>query len=361
MATQVDFFNVVNSTQASVGTVPVLNFAIDGTWPGGQEWFIIFPTGILNPSSFGGSSAQVSSTLDASVNGIQMINDEFSFIRTAEDVIKITYGGEDYMVAEPLSFAFPQEAWSQMCNISSEVGPVVLQLTPIIGGVLFGEIYSSYIVVADTTAPVITVIPGIDTIDAGSTWTNAGATADGEEIFTYTGEVNTSVAGTYTITYSATDGSNNTGTATRIVIVNAVQSGAICFLGDTKVKTDQGPVAFNKLTTNHFIGGKRIQKILKVRNSDDNMIFIKKYSLGKGIPNKNTYIGRNHGIFLPDGRFARARNLTTNEGIAKHYRNSDLIYNVLLDIHGKMNVNGIICETLNINDPDVRRLLNNSN
>tara|TARA_B110000971_G_C19866702_1_gene434184 strand:+ start:401 stop:892 length:492 start_codon:yes stop_codon:yes gene_type:complete len=136
---------------------------------------------------------------------------------------------------------------------------------------------------------------------------------------------------------------------------------ATCFLGDTKVKTDQGSVAFQNLTTNHSIGGKRIRKVLKVRNSDDNLIFIRKHSLGKGIPNKNTYIGRNHGIYLPDGSFIRARNLITNKGIAEHSRNPDLIYNVLLDTYSKMNVNGMTCETLNINDPDVRRLLNNSN
>ena len=173
--------------------------------------------------------------------------------------------------------------------------------------------------------------------------------------------VNNGVPGAVTFTAVSDFNTLSTSSTNDGYTITDVQSGATCFLGDTKVKTDQGPVAFNKLTTNHSIGGKRIQKVLKVRNSDDNMIFIRKYSLGNGIPNKNTYIGRNHGIFLPDGRFARARNLTTNEGIAKHSRNSDLIYNVLLDTHGKMNVNGMICETLNMNDPDVRRLLNNSN
>ena len=217
------------------------------------------------------------------------------------------------------------------------------------------------VTVADTTAPVITVTSGTDSIEVGSTWVDSGATADGEEEVTATGTVNANAAGTYTITYSATDAAGNTGTATRTVTVTAVQSGAECFLGDTKVKTDQGPVAFKNLTTNHSIGGKRIQKVIKVRNSEDNMIFIRKHSLGKGIPNKNTYIGRNHGIYLPNGSFSRARNLITNKGIAEHSRNPDLIYNVLLDTYGKMNVNGMICETLNMNDPAVRRLLNNSN
>ena len=152
---------------------------------------------------------------------------------------------------------------------------------------------------------------------------------------------------------------------TRIFTVGSLNityiSGSICFLGDTKVKTDQGPVAFNKLTTNHSISRERIKKVIKMINSDDNMIFIRKHSLGKGIPNKNTYIGRNHGVYLPNGSFVRARNLINNKGIDEHYRKPDLIYNVLLDTYGKMNVNGMTCETININDPYVRRLLNNSN
>ena len=73
---------------------------------------------------------------------------------------------------------------------------------------------------ADTTAPVITVLPGTDTVEQGSTWTDAGATSDGDETVTVSGTLDTSIAGTYTITYTATDAAGNTGTATRTVTVN---------------------------------------------------------------------------------------------------------------------------------------------
>ena len=43
------------------------------------------------------------------------------------------------------------------------------------------------------------------TVEMGSTYTDAGATADGGETVTATGTVDTSTVGTYTITYSATD------------------------------------------------------------------------------------------------------------------------------------------------------------
>ncbi|MFT5216632.1 MAG: hypothetical protein ACI83H_001760 [Glaciecola sp.] len=72
---------------------------------------------------------------------------------------------------------------------------------------------------AYTTSPVITVTPGADTVEQGSAWTDAGATADGGETVTVSGTVDTSTPGTYTITYTAIDASGNTGTATRTVTV----------------------------------------------------------------------------------------------------------------------------------------------
>ena len=72
----------------------------------------------------------------------------------------------------------------------------------------------------DTTAPVITLTgDNPATVELGATYTDAGATADGGETVTSTGTVDTSTVGAYTITYSATDAANNTGTTTRTVNV----------------------------------------------------------------------------------------------------------------------------------------------
>jgi hypothetical protein len=80
---------------------------------------------------------------------------------------------------------------------------------------------TSSVTVVDTTAPVITVTAGTDTVEQGSTWTDAGAISNGGETVTASGTVDTSVAGTYSITYTATDAAGNTGTATRTVTVEA--------------------------------------------------------------------------------------------------------------------------------------------
>ena len=76
----------------------------------------------------------------------------------------------------------------------------------------------------DTVAPVITITgsPAVS-ISKGSNYADAGAKAldniDGVTNVTTSGSVNTAVVGTYTMTYTATDSSNNTATAIRTVVV----------------------------------------------------------------------------------------------------------------------------------------------
>jgi hypothetical protein len=77
--------------------------------------------------------------------------------------------------------------------------------------------------VVDTTAPVITVTNNNPvTVECHTSYTDAGATANdacgGAVPVTSAGSVNVNVPGAYTITYTATDGTN-TGTATRTVNV----------------------------------------------------------------------------------------------------------------------------------------------
>ena len=159
---------------------------------------------------------------------------------------------------------------------------------------------------------------------------------------------------------------------------NYIGNGNICFLGSAKVDTDQGKIRFDTLTTDHTVFGKTIKKIVKVINSDSSLVFIHKHTLGKNIPNKNTYISLNHGVYL-DKTFiethalepqvhplildiagkniVRARNLIKMKTVREVYRNKrDILYNVLLEEHGKMIVNGILCETLNPNDALVTNL-----
>ena len=78
--------------------------------------------------------------------------------------------------------------------------------------------------VVDTTSPTITVTGDNPmTIEVGSTFTDPGATVidnyDNDVEITTTGTVDSDTVGSYTITYTATDSSGNTSTATRVVNV----------------------------------------------------------------------------------------------------------------------------------------------
>ncbi len=86
------------------------------------------------------------------------------------------------------------------------------------------DVVTRMVTVVDTTPPVITLIgEAVVTIEMGGTYTELGATFsdnyDTELITTIDDDdVDTSVVGSYEVIYSATDDSDNTGTATRTVI-----------------------------------------------------------------------------------------------------------------------------------------------
>ena len=74
----------------------------------------------------------------------------------------------------------------------------------------------------DRTAPVVTLTGSATvTISAGDTYQEQGSSTDTGEKVIITGTVDTQVAGTYTLTYSATDAAGNEGTAQRTVIVES--------------------------------------------------------------------------------------------------------------------------------------------
>ena len=99
----------------------------------------------------------------------------------------------------------------------------------------------------DTTAPIITLNgQAIATVNLNSTYTDAGATAtdevDGDltSSIVTTGVVNTSVEGNYIITYTVSDTSGNTTTATRQVIVEGdTTAPVITILGEADVSINQ--------------------------------------------------------------------------------------------------------------------------
>ena len=98
------------------------------------------------------------------------------------------------------------------------------------------------VIVEDTTAPVIT-LQGDNpyTVQRGTTYTDPGWTVDtGETVTADVSTLNMSVSGTYTVSYTATDASGNTGTASRTVTVEDTENPVITLTGANPYTVEWG-------------------------------------------------------------------------------------------------------------------------
>ncbi|MDH7445904.1 immunoglobulin-like domain-containing protein [Aquimarina sp. 2201CG14-23] len=139
------------------------------------------------------------------------------------------YDGTTYSAGEVIPIVVGASVGEYIGTISGEhaINFTVVNdnSTPINREALVTLIYND----PDTQAPVISITgdnPQI--IQLGESYTELGATVDDNSPLTIdTSNVNTAVAGSYTVIYSAEDSSGNVGTAERTVIVNAQPTAVI--------------------------------------------------------------------------------------------------------------------------------------
>ena len=139
-------------------------------------------------------------------------NKEYEFVLyEGQDIVEINTAWEDAGAALDM-----KTYWKEAYIIEGEVDVTTLGIYEIKYSVTYREDtyhITRYVQVTDQTPPVIILNSGLDTLTLGSTWEDMGAIVtdnSGEEIvLSVNGEVNTSIAGTYEITYSATDSSGN--------------------------------------------------------------------------------------------------------------------------------------------------------
>ena len=156
--------------------------------------------------------------------------------------------------------------------------------------------------------------------------------------------VNLRIPGSYKFIYSVTDSSGTTGTAHRTVVVLPSPT---CFPAGTPIQMDQGETAIEQLVPGeHTLRGKNIIAITETRPQQKHIICFEKDSIGKNIPSQQTLCSKEHKV-LYQGEMIKARDLVDMcKNVKKVAYNGETLYNVLLEKHGKMLVNNMICETL---------------
>ena len=130
-------------------------------------------------------------------------------------------------------------------------------------------------------------------------------------------------------------------------------SSNICFPGETPVLTDaHGHIHIDKLNPEiHTIRSHPIVAVTATLHKSDQLVSFAKNALGKNMPSETTVISPNHKIMW-NGHMIKAKDFVNShwEGVSFiPYRRGEVLYNVLLEKHGKMMVNNLVCETL---DPE---------
>jgi hypothetical protein len=150
-----------------------------------------------------------------------IVNDEITLVlETGQDTIEINTEWVD------VGAKFVVNDAEYLMSTTDEVNESLLGLYEI--GYTYeyqSETYTitRYVIVTDQTAPVMELNLGVDTVEVGATWTDTGVTVSDNSLETITpvvsGTVNTDIADTYEITYTATDSSGNISTIIRYVTV----------------------------------------------------------------------------------------------------------------------------------------------
>ena len=138
----------------------------------------------------------------------------------------------------------------------------------------------------------------------------------------------------------------------------------ICFCNGSVIKTDQGEISIEKLTTEHTIRRKPILAIPRsksVSNSKDMfLVCFEKDALGENVPNKKTLMTHNHKILYKDELIETKKLLKNNPNKEKIYKvkyNGQMLHNILLPNYSKVVVNNIVAETLHPENPTAKKYL----
>ena len=212
-----------------------------------DENLTIITTGIVNTNIIGTytltytatDSSDNTSSITRTVNVVDTTNPALELIGEPVSTIEVGtgYSSSDVSCSDCGMYEITYEGWIQVGDPSevswNSVGTYTITYYCIDDSGNSSSV-SKVINVVDTTDPIIELL-GSDpiTIEVGSVFTDPGATVtdnyDENPTIITTGTVDVNTVGTYTLTYTATDSSDNTSSITRTVnVVDTVAPEIIC-------------------------------------------------------------------------------------------------------------------------------------
>jgi len=141
---------------------------------------------------------------------------------------------------------------------------------------------------------------------------------------------------------SLTEAENANFTFANFIQYTAPPVSNICFVKDTAVFSDQGWVAIQDLNETYTFGGYPLVALTKTVSPEEHLVEFEANCFAPSMPLRKVTCTMNHCI-LVNGKMKKAKDCA--EGKFVPYTGEPL-YNILLDVHSVVNVEGIACETL---------------
>lgn len=115
----------------------------------------------------------------------------------------------------------------------------------------------------------------------------------------------------------------------------------ICFPKGTMVHSDQGWVEIQNLHRKNTFGGHRVVAVTETTCVEKCLIEFEPFSVTPTAPIRKLRVSKNHAI-KHNGILRKAKDIVNGKEVPF----SGQVYNVLLNVHGLINVEGLECETL---------------
>jgi hypothetical protein len=120
-----------------------------------------------------------------------------------------------------------------------------------------------------------------------------------------------------------------------------------CFPENTPVNTDQGIIPICKIDVDkHTINRCNIVAVTQIISKDMDITSVKRGAFGKNRPTQDTIISNNHQVLYNNCMVRVGELVDIVDGVNKIPYDKNILYNILLEHHSQMIVNGLTVETM---------------
>jgi hypothetical protein len=146
------------------------------------------------------------------------------------------------------------------------------------------------------------------------------------------------------------------------VVYGDLNSSTICFIGSTPIVTDQGIFPVDKIDpAKYTIQGKPILAITRtIEKKNMYLVHIEKDALAPNLPTNPITMTENHLVWYQGKKMYASELVGQYDNVTLVPYKGEILYNIALDKHSFMKVNGLYIETMHPKNPLVKHFISHS-